>query len=222
MFVKVVIKGKIKREEISSSVDLDVQYDISYKDGFTIFQIEGEDQVIFSNFLTKNYEEGHLFKDLSMETYKGRLVDVGRYGFGIFCDIGSEKDVLISLHSLRDLFGGKYSTREYIYSKGLIDGLCVDVDVIRIDRGTDKIWGTLNGQWCGKYLIVGNITVSNVNKVQLKDAIEKSGFSRSLNITDLCNDSFILSCSEGVDPPGILHVIGSRLRQARLGIVGEI
>lgn len=222
MTVRVVLKGLVKKEDISSIVDLKVEYAISHRKDFTIIDVEGEDEEIFHNFLKQKYEIGHLMGDLNLNTYQGRLIDVGKYGFGVFCDIGAEKDVLISLNSLREVFGGKRSTREYIFSKGLIEGLCLDVDLVRIERGTGKIWGSINMEWSQRYLQDRNITVSKVAKDQLMDLINGTSFKSTLEVMDLCKDSFIVKCGEGIDPPGIVHIIGSKLPKARLGIVGEI
>ncbi|HPR42387.1 MAG TPA: DUF2110 family protein [Candidatus Methanofastidiosa archaeon] len=221
--MKVVLKGEISKNDISSLVDLDVIFDVSYRPGFTIVEASGDDEDIFVNYLRERYVEGHLFADLTVgEAYYGRLVDVGKYGFGVFCDINSQKDVLISLNSLRELFGGRQSTREYVYSKGLIDGLCVKIDLIRVERGTEKVWGTINREWSDKYLKDGNIMVSKTSKEQILNILNNSSFKNSVEIMDLCSDSFVLVCRGGVDPPGIVHLVGNRLRMARLGIVGEL
>ncbi|MBN1785801.1 MAG: DUF2110 family protein [Candidatus Methanofastidiosa archaeon] len=220
--MKITLKGDIAKDRLQSMVDLDIRFDISHRPGLTVVEFEGEDEVVFSNYLKANFEICYTLDELALDLYKGKLVDVGNYGFGIFCDISSQKEVLISLNSLREVFGGKLSTREYIFKKGLIEGLCVDVRLTRIERGTGRVWGELDREWVKKHLLDGSITVSMVELDKLKRLINGTSFRNSIKIIPLCESSFLLRCKEGIDPPGIVHLIGSGIREARLGIVGEI
>jgi len=220
--VKITLKGTVTREQISSQLDLDVSFETTYRTGFTIVEYAGEDHEIFCNYLKNNFELGYLMSELNSDIYPGRLVDVGKYGFGIFCDINSQKEALISLNSLRETFGKKLPTREYIYKKGLVNGLCVNVRITRIERGTDQIWAEIDKEWADKYLKRGYVTISRADRRELESIIKNSSFRNSLGLIPLCKDSFAISCKEGIDPPGIVNFIGSRLKDARLGIVGEI
>lgn len=220
--MKITLKGNITREQISSQLDLDVTFETTYRPGFTIVEYAGEDYEIFSNYLKNNFEMGHLMSELKTGIYAGRLVDVGKYGFGIFCDINSQKEALISLNSLRETFGKKLPTREYIFKKGLVDGLCVNIRITRLERGTDQIWAEIDSEWAEKYLKSGYVTISKVDRKELESVINNSTFKKSLELIPLCKDSFVISCKEGIDPPGIVNFIGSRLNGARLSIVGEV
>ena len=219
--MKFTIKGTVAKEEIASRIDLDVSLSVTNSGPYTIVEFSGPDEDVLDAFLTAEYPRGYLFKDLAPGRYKGVLVDVGKVGYGVYCDIGAERDVLLDLHGLRDVFGSAASTRQLIFSHGLIEGLCVDIEITRIDRGTDKIWGNLSREWVECTLTKGAVLVAGVSRDELLGAISKSPFRDTVAVESLCKRSHKITCSGITEPPGVVSYLGKMLRAARFGIVGE-
>lgn len=220
--MKITIKGTVAAEEIASRIDLDVSFSVNHVGAYTVVECSGPDEEVFESFLLSEYRRGFLFGDLVPGPYKGVLVDVGKVGYGVYCDIGAERDVLLDLHGLREVFSCTASTRQIIYNYGLVSGLCVDIEVTRVDRGTDKIWGKLSKEWAERTLSTGAILVAGITKDELSSAIGKSPFRDTVSVESLCESSHKIRCSGITEPPGVVSYLGKHLRTARFGIVGDI
>ncbi len=215
------IKGTVAMEEIASRIDLDVSLSVTHVGAYTVVEFSGPDEEVLEAFLSNEYPRGYLFKDIVPGKYKGLLVDVGKVGYGVYCDIGAERDVLLDLHGLRDVFGSKDSTRHIIFNHGLIDGLCVDIEITRVDRGTDKLWGVLSKEWVAKHLTKGTLLAACITRDDLMSAIMKSPFRDTVTVESLCKTSHKIVCSGITEPPGVVAYLGRMLHTARFGIVGE-
>lgn len=219
--MKITLLDKITRDDIKKNIDLDITYSIRSIGKFTEIDFEGEDKDIFEQYLLSTYRQGFPLKNLKQAKYLGKLVDVGKFGYGIYCDIGSEKDALIDLNTLRKTFGGKLSTRQYISKYGLVNGLCVEVNLTQVKRGIERVWAELSPEWIETFLKEGTIFVSDVEEGLLKNAVAHSPFRDSIIIGRICSTSFTLTCSGRTEPPGVVSYLGKMLRKARFGIVGE-
>lgn len=219
--MKIALLDDVSKNDIERQVDLDVTISVTRSDRYTLVEFEGEDEEMLYNYLATTYRVGHPLSDLALSVYTGRLVDVGKVGFGLYCDIGSDTDVLIPLHALREAFGGTSSTRDYIAHYGLVEGLCIDVELTKVEVGTERIWGRPSVDWISRYLQEGTIFVAGARASELEAVVASSPFSRSLIIEEICEKSFAIRCAEGIDPPGIVAFFGKRLKHARFGIVGE-
>ncbi len=215
------IKGMVTMEEIASHIDLDVSLSVTHVGAYTVVEFSGSDEEVLEAFLSKGYPRGYLFKDIVPGMYKGILVDVGKVGYGVYCDIGAERDVLLDLHGLRDVFGSKGSARHIIFNYGLINGLCVDIEITRVDRGTDKIWGVLSKDWVSQHLVKDIVLVACITRDDLMGAIMKSPFRDTVTVESLCRTSHKIVCSGITEPPGVVAYLGRMLHTARFGIVGE-
>ena len=221
--MKITLQGRISKEEISRSIDLEVEFNLQERGEYTVLEYWGEDEEIFGSFIKDRYEEALFLKDVKNGIYSGTLVDVGKVGYGIYCDFNCEKDALISLASLRETFGGHLSTRQYIQEYGIVEGLCVEIMVTRVDRGTDKIWASFAPEWKERVLSrKGTILVSMCTRDELEGALGETTFAKHIKIDSLCETSHMLTCLHDVDPPGIVSLLGKFIPRARFGIVGDL
>jgi hypothetical protein len=72
-----------------------------------VVNLEGEDEEFVANALAKDYGQSLSSEKLLPNTeYLGRLLDVGKFGYGIYVDIGvidsPRMDALIPLHKMRE------------------------------------------------------------------------------------------------------------------------
>ena len=219
--MKIALLDPVTRHDIERQLDLDVTFTVKHEDRYTIIEFEGEDEEVMYNYLATTYRVGHPLSELTLSVYTGKLVDVGKVGFGLYCDIGSDTDALIPLHALREAFGDQWSARDYIAHYGLVEGLCIDIELTKVEVGTERVWTRPSPEWMTRYLIDGTILVAGTRQSELEGAIANSPFARSLTIKRICETSFAIRCSEGIDPPGIVAYFGKRLHSARFGIVGD-
>jgi len=220
--VNITLQGAIARQDIASAVDLEVSFEVEQSGPYTVVTFSGPDEEIFEAFLVSRYRRFYRLRDLEEgKVYPGRLVDVGKVGFGVYCAIGSERDVLLDLHGLREVFSSTASTRQIIFSQGLVEGLCVEAEVTRIDRGLDRLWGRLSPAWIERTLIPGAVIVAGISAETLSAAIASSPFRDTTTMESLCERSHRIICSGITEPPGVVAYLGRKLREARFGIVGE-
>ncbi|MHC1605208.1 MAG: hypothetical protein ACXQTP_04500 [Candidatus Methanofastidiosia archaeon] len=219
--MNILLNDKIKREDLQTQIDLDITFSLRERGRFTEVAFEGEDEEIFKNFLLSNYRRGYLLRDIEKKAYWGRLNGVGQFGYGVYCDISAEKDVLLDLHYFRREFGGMRSLRQYIWKTGLIEGLWVRINITRVEIGTERIWGELDKEWKKEYLQKGNILVSGVDFSYVLDALMHSPFSKKVVAREIYATSSVLACKRNTQPQGVVHLLGKRLKKARFGIVGE-
>ena len=89
--------------------------------------ISSPEEIFVFNLLKKEIGSVNEFKDIEVaKMYKGTLVDVGKFGFGIFVDcaiLNPNVDVLLNLNVLRDQLcaGKKISLREIVKDYDIID-----------------------------------------------------------------------------------------------------
>lgn len=186
--------------------------------------IEGEDEEFVGNVLLQRYGGVSEFGALSTDsTFRGQLVDVGKVGYGLYCDIGimgpPKMDVLVPLHNLRSqLSMPKSSLRTISSTLVLVDHLPVEVRITEIDTAHHKTTGELAEstlsrikRWAGddhqRLLVLG------CTKNIIEDALTKSGHSQDIyQIEKLGHFEFSLRCKRSTRASGILAAIGPRLK----------
>jgi len=186
--------------------------------------IEGEDEEFVGNVLTQRY--GHVSEFGALSTgsaIKGQLVDVGKVGYGLYCDIGimgpPKMDVLVPLHNLRSqLSMHKSSLRTISSALVLVDHLPLEVLITELDSANRKITGELAkstleriNRWASddhqRLLVLG------CTKKIIEDALRKSGHSEDIyRIEKLGNFEFSLRCKRSTRASGILAAIGPILK----------
>lgn len=193
--------------------------------------ITGPEEIFVLNLLKKEIGSLNEFKHIELgKMYKGTLVDVGKFGFGIFVDcaiMNPQEDVLLNLNVLRDQLcaGKKKSLREIIKAYDLIDHFPVEVKITEIDAEKHQIQGRLTDKSLGLYQKIlseklEGIFVSGATKNQFKKALIKRGHLR--DIISVERYGFlenIVILKEGTDAPGIIAHIGKYLRNCKMSAI---
>ena len=125
--------------------------EVSWKIGITQKQwvkitLEGEDEEVSANLIREEFGEVpyKLSSVKEGELYRGRFIDLGKVGYGVYVDIGifspAPKDVLVPLYYLKSLFGDK-PARQLIREFGWIDHLPVELEITKVEFGAREIEG---------------------------------------------------------------------------------
>ncbi|MFX1337512.1 MAG: DUF2110 family protein [Promethearchaeota archaeon] len=193
--------------------------------------IDGPEEIFVFNLIKKEIGSVNEFNDIEVgKQYKGTLIDVGKFGFGIFVDcaiLNPQIDVLLTLNVLRDQLcaGKKKSVREIIKAYDFIDHFPVEVKITEIDAENHQIQGRLSDASVGLYqkIVSENlegIFVSGATKNQFKKALIKRGHLR--DIISVERHGFlenIVILKEGTDAPGIIAHIGKYLKNCKLSAI---
>ena len=197
--------------------------------GWIKIELEGEDEEAAYNLLKHNYGKTCTLGELEhSQVRKGKLIQTGKYGFGLFLDIGVESikeiDAFLPLHTLRNQLarGQKVPLRKLIEVFGLLDYLALSVEIQSIDPLRKKIEVSLSEEqvqafqgWVNsklERLFVNGVTRHKLKKIILKSrhfqdivAIERLGFLEEMII-----------CKRGTNAPGILSEIGPLLPDSQI------
>lgn len=193
--------------------------------------INSPEEIFVFNLLKKEIGSVNEFKDIEVaKMYKGTLVDVGKFGFGIFVDcaiLNPNVDVLLNLNVLRDQLGAgkKRSLREIIKAYDFIDHFPVEVKITEIDAEKQQLQGELSDAFLSLYQKIMSenlegIFVSGATKNQFKKALIKRGHLR--DIVSVERHGFlehIVILKEGTEAPGIIAHIGKYLRNCKLSAI---
>ena len=190
--------------------------------------ISGPEETFVLNLLKKEIGTIIEFKDSEVgKKYKGTLIDVGKYGFGIFVDcavVNPKVDVLVNLNILRTQLcnGKKKSAREIIKAYDFIDLFPVEVEVIEKDSEKHNLQGKLSTEYLNLYKKILNerldgVFVSGTTKNHFKKVLIKSGHLRDIvSIEGFGFLENIVILSENTDAPGIIAHIGKYLRNCKM------
>ncbi|MFW9851151.1 MAG: DUF2110 family protein [Candidatus Thorarchaeota archaeon] len=214
------------RSEVSSMItELDadlVNLGTDRKNRITI-NIKGEDEEFVANALGRKYGVTLLSTELSPTViYPGRLVDVGKVGYGLYVDIGvtdsNRMDALVSLHKMRDqfeLFGPLKTIAEAFV---LVDNLPVEVKLSNIDLYNNRIEAEFDEKLMSRlkeWLQDDHerLLVFGANQQYIESALKKSGHREDIyEIEKLGTFEFSLRCKRSTRASGILAAIGPRLK----------
>jgi len=217
---------EIIRSEISTMItELDAQL-ISVgtdKKERIVVNIEGEDKEFVSNALAKEY--GHTFSSESVTpntAYPGRLLDVGKVGYGLYVDIGvidsPRMDALIPLHKLREQLSLAGPLRTVAEAFLLVDYLPVNVRLTSIDLYNSKLEAEFDRETLSRMASWlkddhERLLVFGANRTQIESSLKKVGHREDIyEIEQLGKFEFSLRCKRSTRASGILAAIGPRLR----------
>lgn len=211
------------------------ELEVSWKIGITQKQwakitVEGEDKEISANLIREEFGEipYNLSKIKEGEIYKGRFIDLGKVGYGVYIDIGvfspAPKDVLVPLYYLKSLFGNK-PVRQLIREFGWIDYIPIELEITKLEFGTREIEGKFTERqlkqiekWTSdgydKIFIVGTISEN------VEEALIETGHSRDVKrLEELGLMETLLVLKKGTQAPGIIKEIGPYLKAAVFGAI---
>jgi hypothetical protein len=193
--------------------------------------VDGEDEVFVSNIIKNEIGAVRDFGKLQTgETYLGKMVEVGKVGFGIFVDCGivnPKSEVLINLHTLREQLVGtkEVSVRKIINAYDFIDHFPLYVKINKIDPKNNDLLGLIDESSVNLFgkLLRENleaIFLSGETKGQLKKALVRQGHLR--DIASIERYGFlenIVVLREGTQAPGIIAKIGKYLKGCNLAAI---
>lgn len=211
------------------------ELEVSWKIGITQKQwakitVEGEDKEISANLIREEFGEipYNLSKIREGEIYRGRFIDLGKVGYGVYIDIGvfspAPKDVLVPLYYLKSLFGNK-PVRQLIREFGWIDYIPIELEITKVEFGTREMEGKFTERqlkqiekWTSdgydKIFIAGTISE------KVEEALIETGHSRDVKrLEELGLMETLLVLKKGTQAPGIIKEIGPYLKAAVFGAI---
>jgi hypothetical protein len=219
---------KIFEDMLSPLVgDLDVQFKILGKTGENWIQVEviGSDVPVVTHYFKQKFglapislENVNLFNEV-----RGKIVDAGRVGYGLYVDVGVSSprhiDVLLPLHVLRSQLanGIKLSVNNIVEAFALYDNRPLSIQVTRIDRAKGEVEGRLSTsqsalfeEWVSldfdRVLVLG-APFSEVRRIVKRSPVERD----VIKILPLGFLEQLLLCKLGTEGPGLIKGIGSLL-----------
>ncbi len=195
---------------------------------WVILEITGQDSEAFANYISQHLGVvAQSFDELSEgDVIRGRVVDSGRVGYGLYVDIGLDKrcDALIPLYSMRnDLArGAKLSARQLIKLFCLYDNLPVEVEIVSVDSRRNEIEAKFSEnqlnifeRWMRSSL--DRVIAFGATRRQLMEALRKTKHLRDVvEIQRLGLLEQVAACKLGTDGPGIIAEIGKHLPEVLL------
>jgi hypothetical protein len=188
-----------------------------------VADIEGEDEEFIANALAKEYGQSLTSQKLvPNKTYAGRLLDVGKFGYGLYVDIGvvdsTRMDALVPLHKIREQLNLIGPLRTLAEAFVLVDYLPVEVRLTSIDLYNNRIEAEFDQQTLsrlGEWLKDDHerLLVFGANYRQIESSLKKSGHREDIyEIEQLGKFEFSLRCKRSTRASGMLAAIGPRLR----------
>ena len=192
-------------------------------------KVSGADAKVVTNYLGSRFGSAPSFTDIHTPiVLKGKIIDAGKVGYGIYIDIGTSNsnpiDVLIPLHKLRThlVDGKKLPLREIVEAFCLHDNFPVSIRLTEIDIEEEKMWAEpsdgqveLFKKWLSSYL--DRVIVLGAHYERITAAVRRSGAKNDIvKIEELGFLEYSLLCKLGTDAPGMIKILGSYLPKVLL------
>jgi hypothetical protein len=186
--------------------------------------VEGTDAEFVVNFLAKEFGSVPDFNEVVPgNEFLGRLVDVGKVGYGLYVDIGIVEprfiDVLVPLHRLREQVEMPMaSVRKIAASLLFVEDLPVEVVVTEMDRENGKVGAEFSPGFLERFKSWCNddherLVVFGANYQMVESTLEKTGHSEDIyQVEQLGLLEFSLRCKRSTRASGILAAIGPRMK----------
>ncbi len=211
--------------------ELEVEWKLSaVKKNWVKVSLKGEDEEISANLVREEFGEvPYSLKAVEEgKNYRGRFIDLGKVGYGVYVDIGifrpRPKDALLPLYYLKETFG-EMPVREMIAKFGWVDNLPVEVTVTGVEFGAREVELAFSKdqlkrikRWLedghDKLFIAGTVS-ENVEK-----ALIQTGHGRDVKrIEELGLMETLLVLKKGTQAPGIIKEIGPQLKGTVIGAI---
>ena len=211
---------------ISSTSELDVKTVFLGKNVRNWIQVDvsGLESKVVEAYLDKQFGVAPSFSDIHVPlVVKGKIVDSGRVGYGIYVDIGlsleSPLDVLVPLYKFRShlIDGQKLSMRKIIDIFCLYDNLPLSIRLININEDKQQIWAepsdsqiALFRRWLSTHL--DRVLIFGAHHKQVRLALKKSRIQCYIAAIDTLGFlEYSLLCKPGTAAPGIIKTLGPYL-----------
>ncbi|WP_297475712.1 DUF2110 family protein [Thermococcus sp.] len=211
--------------------ELEVEWKLSaVKKNWVKVSFKGEDEEISANLVREEFGEvPYSLKAVEEgKNYRGRFIDLGKVGYGVYVDIGifrpRPKDALLPLYYLKETFG-EMPVREMIAKFGWVDNLPVEVTVTGVEFGAREVELAFSKdqlkrikRWLedghDKLFIAGTVS-ENVEK-----GLIQTGHGRDVKrIEELGLMETLLVLKKGTQAPGIIKEIGPQLKGTVIGAI---
>jgi len=183
--------------------------------------LNGEDAEVAKNYLAKEFYTTTLINQLEKGiVIKGKLVDVEKYGYGVYVDIGvidpHPKDALISLYVLRRQLANDHmvSARQIVKKYAFMNYLPLEIKIRDINENFETIEAELSENQLKKYKEwikqgLDRILVCGATRQMIRKAIIKSGHLRDvLSIERLGLLEHAVVCKSSTTAQGLIAEIG--------------
>ena len=194
-------------------------------------ELEGEDEEVAYNLLKRNYGTACSLKELKEgDIRKGKLLQTGKYGYGLYLDIGIKSedrlDAFIPLHSIRRQLANneKIPLKQIIYACGLLDNFTLEVKIDEINSKEKKIQASLSAEQLLTFRTwfkddLERLIISGVTRKHLKKFISETGHAQDILAIErngLLEQ--VVVCKQGTNAPGLLAEIGPFLSEAAISL----
>ncbi|ASJ11313.1 hypothetical protein A3L12_04060 [Thermococcus sp. P6] len=219
------LEGKLK----TLLGELEVEWKLSaVKKNWVRVSLSGEDEEISANLVREEFGEVpyRLSAVEEGKSYRGRFIDLGRVGYGVYVDIGifspRPKDALLPLYYLKETFG-EMPVRRMIRAFGWVDNLPVEVTVTGLEFGAREIEVNFSDAQLNRikgWLSDGHdkVFIAGTTSERVEDALIKTGHGRDVKrVEELGLMETLLILKRGTQAPGIIKEIGPHVRGAIMG-----
>ena len=210
---------------ITSGLKIQLKHIGKTERGWTKIEIVGEDEKILINYLKKNFGLAPIqLKDVHASMiFKGKIIDSGKVGYGLYIDIGITTpqpiDALIPLYKLRSQLSNnkRVSVHKIIKDFCLYTNFPLEITLTKVDLNRKIIEAELSDKQLKVFrdwLLLGldRVVALGATIHHIKRAVYKSKLYRDvINITPLGLLEQVLVCKLGTDAPGIITKIGPYL-----------
>lgn len=216
-------------KSLNSGLDAEVKFIGKNPRGWIQVEVSGSDSPIVTNYLRKEFGIAQPLTDIRLPVVlKGKIVDSGKIGYGIYVDLGfsesSAVDALIPLHNMRSHLadGKKLSAREIIDLFCLYDNFPLSIRLVKLDLENKKIWAEPSDAQIDMYrnwlsTKIDRVIALGVNREQLAVAVRRSGVSSyTAGVNELGFLECVIDCRGGTDAPGIINTLGKYLGGVQL------
>ena len=222
-----VLNGNLAK--LTSGIDAEAKILGKNERNWIQVKVSGEDTKVVTNYLAARFGSASSFTDIHIPiVLKGKIVDSGKVGYGIYIDIGTSTsnpiDVLIPLHKLRThlVDGKRLPLREIVEAFCLHDNFPVSIRLTEIDIKGEKMCAEpsdrqveLYRKWLSSYL--DRVIVLGAHHEQIIAAVRRSGAKRDIvKIEELGFLEYSLLCKLGTDAPGMIKILGRYLPKVLL------
>ncbi len=185
-------------------------------------RLEGNEEETAAKYLTSKYGTLSKLGELQAgDMRRGKIIDLGRVGYGIYVDIGVEDsdgtpvDALLPAFSLRKHLGarGSISVRRISGRLGLMDYFPLDLRIFSLGVKERKIEARLTNSQARRLSRGRNrFYVCGETRRKIKSAIQRTGNSESIvRVKRLGLLESEVQCSKAADPREIVRQIGPML-----------
>jgi len=241
---KITILEKIYRNQSNAKRSLREMLDRSLKVGVEVVSVgigergwatvslEGEDEIVAERYVEEHWGRTCDLSELHEgDIRRGKIVDLGNVGYGIYVDVGvfdegdSPVDVLLPAYSLKKHLGvrGSISVKALAGRLGLLENFPLDTRIFKIDEVKLEVEGRLTnsqarriGRGRHRFYVCGE------TRRKIKYAIQKTGNAeRVVRTKRLGLLETEVQCSKDSDPYEIIRQIGPMLN-ADIAVCGGL